>query len=155
MSDSQQNYANHARYVPGFHFATIGLLLVNLVWRAVLAWQLFRAGDAGPRLGLSQALADLVLAFALLLLVWYTRAFPMRVQDRVIRAEERERLGRLLPPELRGRVGELQPRQLIALRFASDEEVPALAGKVIEQRITDAKAIKQMIRSWRADHLRA
>jgi hypothetical protein len=149
---ADQNFSNHAKYVPGFHFVTFGILTLNLIWRILYAWRLW--GKFGHTAELS-TLADIGVAVALVLLAWYLRAFPLRVQDRIIRAEERERLGRLLPAELRARIAELQPRQLVALRFASDDEVAVLVAKVLDQRIDDPKAIKQMIRSWRADHLRA
>ncbi len=149
---ADQNFSNHAKYVPGFHFVTFGILTLNLIWRVLYAWRIYGRFGHTTDLG---AVVDIGVAIALVLLAWYVRSFPLRVQDRIIRAEERERLGRLLPAELRPRVAELQPRQLIALRFASDEEVAALAAKVLEQRIDDPKTIKQMIRTWRADHLRA
>lgn len=148
----EQSFSNHARYVPGFHFVTFGLLAVNLIWRLLFAWRVY--GLVGRTLFVD-AVMDVVLAVALLLLAWYTRVFPLRVQDRVIRGEERERLARLLPAEQRARIPELSTRQLIALRFASDDEAAALAGKVLDERITDPKAIKALIRGWRADHLRA
>jgi len=149
---TDQNFSNHAKFVPGFHFFTFGILTLNLIWRILYAWRIW--GRFGHTAELS-TLADVGVAVALVLLAWYLRAFPLRVQDRIIRAEERERLARLLPPELRARIAELQPRQLIALRFASDEEVAALAARVLEERIGDPKVIKQMVRNWRADHLRA
>jgi len=149
---ADQNFSNHARYVPGFHFVTFGLLGLNLVWRVLYAWRIF--GRFGHTVDFG-ALADIGLAVALVLMAWYLRTFPLRVQDRLIRAEERQRLERLLPVELRSRIGEFHHRQLIALRFASDDEVAALAAKVLTERIEDPKTIKQMIRTWRADHLRA
>jgi len=77
------------------------------------------------------------------------------VQDRVIRMEERQRMGKLLPDDLKQRIAEFTPGQLVAMRFAGDAELPALARKVLNDKLTDTKAIKQMVQSWRADHLRA
>jgi hypothetical protein len=77
-----------------------------------------------------------------------------RVQDRVIRLEERMRLGRLLPEELRGRIDEIRPSQLVALRFAADEELPELAQRCLSGELTKAEQIKKSIRVWRPDHLR-
>jgi hypothetical protein len=73
----------------------------------------------------------------------------------VIRLEMRLRLRELLPPDLVPRIGELRPRQLVALRFAGDRELPALVRRVLDERLQDSKAIKQMITDWQADHLRA
>ena len=97
----------------------------------------------------------LVAAVTLLLVFKYAREFPVTVQDRVIRLEEQLRLARLLPPDLRTRVNEFTPSQLIALRFASDAELPSLAQRVLAEKIADRAAIKAMIREWRPDHLRA
>ena len=152
MAEQEQNIGNHSKWVPGYHFLLSGILVLNLVWRVLYAWRLY--GRYGHTFELN-ALADIGVAVALVLAFWYLRTFPLKVQDRVIRAEERERLARLLPPDQRGRVGEFSASQLIALRFASDEELPALAQKVLQDKITDRNAIKQMVRNWRADHLRA
>jgi hypothetical protein len=79
----------------------------------------------------------------------------LRVQDRVIRLEERLRMQRLLPADLQERIGEFAPGQLVALRFASDSELPGLARKVLDDKVAGGKAIKQMVKNWRADYLRA
>ena len=141
----QQNAANHARYVPGFHYVAGLLTVFNLIWSVRRA---FRYPSGETR-------AAVIVAIILVLLFWYLRAFPLAVQDRLIRLEERLRLARLLPPEMQSRMDELTPSQLIALRFASDAELPELSTKVLNERITDRKQIKLMIRNWRADHMRA
>ena len=97
----------------------------------------------------------LVVAVSLILMYWYMRVFAVTVQDRVIRLEERLRMAALLPTELQRRIPEFSPEQLVALRFASDGELPVLARRVLDEKIADPKAIKQMVREWRADHLRA
>jgi hypothetical protein len=79
----------------------------------------------------------------------------LTVQNRVIRLEERLRLARLLPADLQGRIEELTVGQLVALRFASDGELVELTRKVLTEGITDKKAIKSMVTTWRPDHLRA
>ena len=94
-------------------------------------------------------------AAALLLLSFYARQFAVTVQDRVIRLEERLRFQRLLPEDLKPRIPEFTVGQFVALRFASDAELPALARKVLTDNLTDGKAIKQLVQNWRADHLRA
>jgi hypothetical protein len=85
----------------------------------------------------------------------FARLFALSVQDRVIRMEERQRCERLLPGDLQVRIVEFEPGQLVALRFASDAELPALARKVLDEKLKDRKAIKRLVKSWRADYLRA
>lgn len=145
MAAAHQNVSNHARYVPGYHFVLSALLL------AVLGWQIYYLAIR-PSLGTA---LGLVLAVALILMYWYTRVFAVTVQDRVIRLEERLRMAALLPAELKPRIPEFTPRQLVALRFASDAELPALAKRVLDEKITDEKEIKKLIKEWRADYLRA
>lgn len=145
MAAAHQNVSNHARYVPGYHFVLSALLL------AVLGWQIYYLAIR-PSLGTA---LGLVLAVALILMYWYTRVFAVTVQDRVIRLEERLRMAALFPAELKPRIPEFTPRQLVALRFASDAELPALAKRVLDEKITDEKEIKKLIKEWRADHLRA
>jgi hypothetical protein len=83
------------------------------------------------------------------------RVMALTVQDRVIRLEERMRMRALLSADLHGRIEGLTPKQLVALRFACDEELPALTRKVLDEKIEDQKAIKRMVTRWRADYLRA
>ena len=91
---------------------------------------------------------------ALGLLAWYLRTFPLKAQDRIIRLEETLRLERLLPADLKPRIGDLRPGQLIALRFASDEELPDLTRAVLAGEVTGSDEIKKRARNWRADHFR-
>lgn len=144
MSETKpQTYANHARLDPWYHFflAPIALILfiasiVHLV-RHPHPW----------------GLVHVVLAFALFMLVFKLRTYPLKVQDRVIRLEERLRLATLLPEPLRARMNELDIRQLIALRFASDAEIPDLVERTVNEKLTQ-KQIKQSIKNWRADNFR-
>jgi hypothetical protein len=146
MSRSEtQTLANHARFVPGYHFVSAGLLAVYLLWclyRVVVA----------PSLDTAMALA---FAVSMGLLFYYARIFSLTLQDRVIRLEERLRLARLLPAELAGEIERLRPRQLVALRFASDGEVEGLVRRVLAGELAGAAEIKREVRSWRSDHLRA
>lgn len=146
----EQSYSNHAKIVPGFHYATFGILGVNFLWSL---YRLFRPWT--PEMPLFDRLLGVLLAGALLALALYARLFALRVQDRVIRNEMVARLESVLPPDLRPRIGELRWGQLIALRFAGDEELPELTRQVLEGRLTKGDEIKRAVRSWRADHLRA
>lgn len=156
MSDrAPQNYANHAKLVPMFHFVTFGILVINLI---VQLMQLFRAlvpVGPGPRWPWPYALLGVAMAVALVLLAWYARVFALAVQDRVIRLEERIRLTQLLPEDLRGRIGELRTGQLVGLRFASDGEVAELVRRVLAGELKTNGEIKRAIVSWREDHQRA
>jgi hypothetical protein len=142
---AEQTYKNHAKFVPPYHYVAFPIFLVNALY---LGYQAVRAP------GLASAWA-FVVAIALLLAVFYARIFALRVQDRVIRLEERARLGRLLPADLQGRVGEFTIDQLVALRFASDGEVAELAATVLRDGIRERDAIKKMVKVWRVDDARA
>jgi Family of unknown function (DUF6526) len=144
-AETAQNLARHKRYVPGFHFLTGGLILLNLVWALV---QLFQgASDSTGNSALT--------AIALVGVFWYTRSFPMKVQDRVICLEERLRLAASLPVDFQARIPDFTPDQLIALRFASDRELADLARRVLGEHITDRQRIKTLIVTWRPDAARA
>src|SRR5690349_13067372 len=93
---AELSYANHRKFVPGFHFVAFGILLINIIWAV---WRLFVPIQTVPVFDRILALA---VAVALMLLAWYTRSFPLRAQDRIIRLEERQRLERLLPADLKG-----------------------------------------------------
>ncbi|MGH7703574.1 MAG: DUF6526 family protein, partial [Gemmatimonadales bacterium] len=131
--------------VPAYHFGTAGILLINL------GWAIYSVIHAPT----GNTVVALLLAAALILLFYYARTFALRAQDRIIRLEERLRLAALLPPDLQPRIPEFTSGQLIALRFASDAELPRLARRVLDERLTSRSAIKALITEWRADHLRA
>jgi Family of unknown function (DUF6526) len=140
-----QNFQNHAKYVPGFHLFVLPVLAGNVVWEI---HRVVVARSAG-------SVKALVVALALLLAALYGRMFALAVQDRLIRLEMQLRLQGLLPANLRARIPEFSVNQLVALRFASDAELPELAGKVLADNLQDRKTIKQMIQNWRPDDLRA
>lgn len=144
MSKEPQTLENHTRMVPGYHYVTSLLLLAALVLSIVAAVRDFSLTH----------LTLVVLTLGAVMAGFYAREFPLGVQNRIIRLEERLRLERLLPDDLKARIGELTTKQLIGLRFASDAEVAELTRKVLTDGITDRKAIKSLVREWRADHER-
>ncbi len=97
---------------------------------------------------------SILVSIALLVTAFLARSFALGVQDRVIRLEEKIRYERLLPDDLKPRIGEFTINQLVALRFACDAELPALARKVLDAKIRERKAIKQMVQNWRPDYQR-
>ena len=136
-----QTLANHARYDPLFHFFMAPLALALVIWAIAHAW----------RHPSNEALAWVVASMLLFLAIFKTRNYALKVQDRVIRLEERLRLASLLPAG--AALPALTEGQLIALRFASDAELPALAEKAVVGNLT-GKQIKEAIQSWRPDYWR-
>jgi len=143
---TEQNFANHTKTVPPFHFFAIPVFVINF------GWSLYRLKTLGFSF---EGVFGVLMAAALVVLVFNARLFPLAVQDRVIRLEERLRYERVLPADLQARSSELTIGQVVALRFASDAELPALARKVLDEKLTERKAIKQLIKNWKPDYLRA
>jgi hypothetical protein len=140
-----QSFENHVKFVPLFHFFVLPVFGINVISSVIHCVRFFSWGSV---LGVLLALA---FAFGAL----YARLFALSVQDRVIRLEMRLRLQEALPADLRARIPELEVSQLVALRFASDAELPALARKVLDEKLTKRKAIKKLIQTWEPDYLRA
>jgi hypothetical protein len=138
-----QSLKNHARFDPPYHFVLAIVLLLNLIYSIV---HLVR------HLSLRNGWF-VVLSVTAVLLLLRMRQYPLKVQDRVIRLEERLRLQSLAPAEWRPQINRLKEDQLIALRFASDEEVATLARQALEENLT-RKQIKERIRTWRPDNWR-
>ena len=145
MAERVQSYANHVRWFPPFHFFVIPVLLANVLNVLRHVW-------LDP--SLSTAFAAFVAA-AILMGVVLARVMVATVQDRVIRLEMHLRLARLLPADLQARILELTPKQLVALRFACDAELPALVRDVLAGKCGSQKEIKLQVKSWQADRLRA
>lgn len=144
MPAAQQTYSNHRRFLPLYHFVVMPLLIAN-------------TGVETARLLSNQSprqIWSLVVAVTLLLLALAARLMALIVQNRLIRLEERLRLASILPESQRSRIGELRTGQLIGLRFASDEEVPALAQRCLDGELQGSGAIKKAVRNWRPDHIR-
>jgi len=143
MSMPEQSYAKHAKLVPMYHFVLLFLVLAIFIGSLI---NLFHSLDDHSRL-YNAALITAISA-ALVLAVYFTRVFPLKAQDRAIRAEENLRhfvlTGRLLDSRLR-------IQQIIGLRFASDAEFPALAQRAAAEGMPQ-KDIKQAIKVWRPDH---
>jgi hypothetical protein len=144
MAGQNQSFASHRRWIPMWHFFALPVLIINVF---VVAIDYVR----DPRLINGWAV---IVAVALAVGIFVSRSMPLRAQDRIIRLEERARLERVLPSDLRGRVGELTPSQLIAIRFADDDEVPDLTRRTLNGELKSQGDIKRAIRNWRADTLR-
>jgi hypothetical protein len=142
----EQNLSNHGRFFPPFHFFVVPVLLINFFW-SIYRWKVSGFSLDG--------FVSLAVALALLLGFLSARRMALSVQDRVIRLEERLRYERLLPADLRPRIGDFTVSQCVSLRFASDAELPALARKVLDEKLNERKSIKQLIKSWKPDFLRA
>jgi hypothetical protein len=139
-----QTLKNHVRYDPTFHFTIIPLLILNLVFSIYITvhnWPSYKHTH----------LWWIVMAIVFILMAGNARGGALKAQDRIIRLEERLRLTALLPHADCAHINDLTTRQLVALRFASDAELPALARTALTQRL-EPKAIKQSIVTWRADH---
>jgi hypothetical protein len=142
---TEQNFSNHGRFFPPFHFFVIPVMLINFLW-SIYRWKVSGFSLDG--------FVSLVVALALLLGFLSARIMALSVQDRVIRLEERLRYERLLPADLKPRIGDFTVSQCVSLRFASDAELPALARKVLDEKLNERKTIKQLIKSWKPDYLR-
>jgi hypothetical protein len=143
MSDAPQGLKNHARLDPPYHVLTFALYLVNLGFAVASE---IRHHDAGSTWWL-------VLSLLIIAPILRIRTYPLKVQDRVIRLEERLRLQALAPQQWHAQIYKLREDQLIALRFASDDEVVELAKQALEQNL-NRKQIKERIKSWRPDEWR-
>ncbi len=144
-AQGQQSYAAHRRWVPMYHFVTAVLLLLNLGYAI---WMLIKGFGFGN-------IVQVTTAFALIVMLLYLRIFPLAVQDRLIRLEERLRMARVLPEDMKSKIDSFTVGQLLGLRFASDAELPALAKRVAEKGVTDREEIKKLITDWRPDEVRA
>jgi len=143
MSRETQSFKNHARLDPPFHIFTFGLYVANLVFAVI------------TEIRHPNWVSSWYLAISLLVIVpiFKIRLYPLKVQDRVIRLEERLRLQALAPPEWHAQIYKLNEDQLVALRFASDDEVVELAKQALEHG-WNRKQIKERIKSWRPDEWR-
>jgi hypothetical protein len=150
MPDTPQSYAHHTRWDPAFHFFLIPVFLLCLIVSIVYFFAHVFHSNLHHNL---HALLIILVASALLVAVFKIRLYALKVQDRVIRLEERLRLAQLLPEPLRSRIPELTVAQLVALRFASDAEIPKLVERTLKENLSRAD-IKKSIQNWRPDNWR-
>ncbi len=144
MEKQTQSFSSHTKWDPKFHFVAMPLFTINLIYRV---YQLIATEVS------IDSIWEVVFALALLVALFTIRVYSLRVQDRLIRLEERLRLQSVLAEPLRSRVGELTEGQLIGLRFASDGELPDLVEKTLKGSL-GAKEIKKAIKQWRPDNFR-
>ena len=144
MPETTQSYSSHVRWHPPFHFVLIPILFLHLIW---CIFRLYKS----PGFGSAEAL---LLAIGLLLMGFLVRTNPLRAQDRIIRQEEQLRYQRLLPADLAAKASALPIGLIVALRFASDEELPVVAQQAIDGRFAKPDELKRAISSWRGDHFR-
>lgn len=139
-----QNFANHTRWHPPFHFFALPVMLINVVWAIVVFVQAPSANSGWW----------IVVSLALAMLALFLRTYSIKVQDRIIRLEETLRYQQALSPALAQQCSSLTPAQVIALRFASDDELEELVSATVAGKFAKPKNIKQAIKNWRADTMR-
>ena len=139
-----QNYANHRRFHPVFHFFAIPILALNVI---VAIYYFVKY----PRWEMAWGI---LLAISFVVIALLARFYSLRQQDRIIRLEETLRLRDLLPPDLKPRINELRTPQLIGLRFCSDEELPDTMRAVLAGEVRSADDIKRRVKQWRPDYHR-
>jgi hypothetical protein len=144
MADTSQTYANHTRWHPPFHFFVLPVMLINFVWSIV---------ECVQHPGWNQGWW-IVVSLALVVLTFVARTNALKVQDRIIRLEEKLRYQQLLPADLAQQASSLRVGQIIALRFASDEELERLVREVLGGRLTKPAEIKRAVKNWRSDTFR-
>ena len=139
-----QTFTNHTRWHPPYHFFVLPVMLINVFW-AVVMFLKAPGWNSGWWVVVSVALA---------MLTSYVRTNSLKVQDRVIRLEEKLRYQQLLSPVLVQQAGALNVSQIVALRFAGDSELEELVNEVLAGRFAKTRDIKQAIKQWRADNFR-
>jgi hypothetical protein len=144
MPGATQSLSNHTRWHTPYHFVLFPILFIHFAW---CVWRITQA----PTL---EHVEHLLLSFGLLLMMLLVRVNPLKAQDRVIRLEEQFRYQRLLPADLAARASALPVSFIVAMRFASDAELPELAQQAVDGRFVKPKELKQAIKNWRGDYFR-
>ena len=142
--ESNQNFANHTRWHPPFHFFVVPVMLINFFWAVVT---FVKAPDRNSGWWI-------VVSIALAMLTLFVRTNSLKVQDRIIRLEETLRYQQLLSPVLATQAAALTPAQICALRFAPDEELEELLNQTVAGKFATPKDIKAAIKNWRPDYFR-
>ncbi|MGP0020065.1 MAG: DUF6526 family protein [Candidatus Sulfotelmatobacter sp.] len=150
MAQESQSYAHHTRWDPPFHFFVLPIFVIGLIMTLIHFFAHLGHSDFRENF---HAFLLILLAVACLVLVFKVRLYSIKVQDRVIRLEERLRLTQLLPEPMRSRIPELTVDQLCGLRFASDAEVAKLAERALNEKLSRSD-IKKAIKNWRPDYWR-
>lgn len=143
---AEQRFKSHTKWVPPFHFFVLPVLIISL---GISIYWWVKAGST------SSGVLSVFVSAAILTGFVTVRFMVLKVQDRVIRIEEKLRFERVLPSDLQPRIGEFTIEQFVALRFASNAELPELARKVLDEKVNDRKSIKRLIKTWRPDFARA
>ena len=144
MPESTQSFASHTRWHTPYHFVLFPILFIHFAW---CIWRITQD------LSLEHA-EQLLLSFGLLLMMLLVRVNPLKAQDRIIRLEEQLRYQRLLPADLAARASALPVGFIVALRFASDAELPNLAQRAVDGAFAKPKELKEAIKNWRGDYYR-
>ncbi len=150
MEKPPQSFANHVRYDPPIHFFVTFVFLINVI---ITGYYFGRALFSGQWGSIIFHAWLFIFMIAMVVLLVRVRGYPIKVQDRIIRLEERLRLMSLLQEPLRSRISELQDSQLVGLRFASDEELPGLVQRALDEKLSRGD-IKKAIVKWRPDNSR-
>lgn len=142
MDNQGQNFKNHARFVTAYHFVAGPIFLVNA------GWALY-----GLTAGITfDAVLNALVAISLVILFLFARVFALKAQDRVIRLEMQLHMREVLPDDLHSRIKDFTVPQMVGLRFASDAELPDLARKVLDEKLTNVTEIKKLITDWKGDY---
>lgn len=144
MPENTQSFSSHTRWHTPYHFVLFPILFIHFAW---CVWRITQA------LTLEHA-EQLLLSVGLLLMMLLVRVNPLKAQDRIIRLEEQLRYQRLLPADLAARASALPVGFMVALRFASDLELPELAQRAVDGAFAKPKDLKQAIKNWRGDYFR-
>ena len=144
MATNPQTFANHTRWQPPFHYFVAPVMLINFFW-AVIVFYKTPNWNSGWWI---------IVSLALLVLAFLVRVNSLKVQDRLIRLEERLRYQQVLSPALLKQASALKSGQIVALRFAGDDELEELVGAVLAGKFGKNSEIKRAIKSWRADTFR-
>ena len=145
MADTNpQTYANHTRRQPAFHFFVVPVMVINLIW-SIVQFVMTPGWNSGRWA---------VVSLALLVLSFLVRLNPLKAQDRIIRLEENLRYQQVLSPALLQQTSKLRPGQIVALRFAPDDELEELLSAALAGKLTEPAQIKQAVKNWRSDTFR-